>query len=103
MVASFTEPTPNAQQKFQDLLGAYDSYTSESTLLMTSNGLQFIEAILLCNLDNGDSKWEPQTVKLSNPWLVMHINNILRRGWCIQAGSATGEAVWGTARLARTA
>src|SRR5258706_3688735 len=33
---------PNAQQSFQDLLDAYDSYTSESTLLMTSNGLQFI-------------------------------------------------------------
>ena len=92
---SFVHKTaPNAQQSFQDLLDAYDSYTSESTLLMTSNGLRFIEATLSFSLD-GDSKWEPQTIKLSNPWLVMHVHNILRRVWCVQAGSTMREAVWG--------
>ena len=85
---------PNAQQSVQDLLDAYDSYTSESLLLMTPNGLLFIEAILSFSLDV-DSGWEPQTVQLSNPWLVMHIHNILRRGWCVPAGSAMREAVWG--------
>ena len=83
---------PNAQQSSQDLLDAYDSYTSESAFLMTSNGLRFIEATLSFSL-GGDSKWEPQTVKLSNPWLVMHVHNILRRVWCVQAGSALTK--WG--------
>src|SRR5258706_15272464 len=55
----------------------------------------FIEAMLSFSIDDGDSKWEPQTVKFSNPWLVMHVHNILRRGWCVQAGSAMREAVWG--------
>jgi len=72
---------PNAQQSAQDLLDAYDSYTSESTLLMTSNALHFIQAMLSPSIV-GDS-WEPQTVKLSNPWLVMHIHNTMRRGWCV--------------------
>ena len=91
----FVHKSPlNAQQSTQDLLDAYDSYTSESLLLMTSNGLLFIEAILSFSLD-GDSKWEPQTVQLSNPWLLMHILNILRRGWSVPAGSAMREAVWG--------
>jgi hypothetical protein len=85
---------PNAQQSVQDLLEAYDSYTSESILLMTSNGLLFIEAMLSFIL-TGDSKWEPQTAKLSNPWLVMHIHNVLRRDWYVPAGSEMREAVWG--------
>jgi hypothetical protein len=86
---------PNVQQSAQDLLDAYDSYTSESILLMTSNGLHFIEAMLLSFGVAGDSKWEPQTINLSNPWLVMHIHNTQRRGWGVPAESAMKEAVWG--------
>jgi hypothetical protein len=85
---------PNPQQSVQDLLDAYDSYTSGSTLLVTSNGLLFVEAMLSFTLD-GDSTWEPQIVNLRNPWLVMHIHNILRRDWRVPAGSAMREAVWG--------
>jgi hypothetical protein len=85
---------PTVQQSVQGLLDAYDSYISESTLLMTSNGLLFIEAILSFSLGE-DSEWEPQTINLSNPWLVMHIHNTLRRGWCVPAESAIKEAVWG--------
>ena len=88
--------SPNPQQSAQDLLNAYDFYTSESTLLMTSNGLDFIQEMLSPSVGgDGDSKWEPQTAQLSNPWLVMHINNIPRRGRCVPVGSTMGEAVLG--------
>jgi len=65
---------------------------------MTSNALQFIEAALSSSLNttkpaNGDGTWEPQTVELKNPWLVMHIHNVLRRDWCTP-GSAMREAGW---------
>jgi hypothetical protein len=66
---------------------------------MNSNTLLFIEAALSFSLKagkafNGDSKWQPQTLKLKNPWLVMHIHNLLGCDWPIP-GSAMSEAVHG--------
>jgi len=92
---SLFRPYENQQQRmFQGLLNAYDSCTSSAMSLMTSNALQLIEAALLSSLETAeDSKWEPQTIELRNPWLVMHIQNILRRDWCM-LGSAMREAVW---------
>jgi hypothetical protein len=96
----FKEPHPDWQQGgFQMLLDAYDSYTSGATRLMDSNTLLFIEAALSFSLktgkaSDGNSKWEPQTLKLRNPWLVMHIHNLLGRDWPI-LGSAMSEAVPG--------
>jgi hypothetical protein len=94
----FHKPPSDAQRSFQDLLDAYDSYTSGNMLLMTSNSLLFIEAALSFSLEtvkpaDGDSKWEPQTLKLKNSWLVMHIHNTLRRDWRIP-GSAMESAAW---------
>ena len=82
------KPAPDVQRSFQDLLDAYDSHTSGTISLMTSNALLFIEAALLFSLETAKpadegSKWEPQTLKLKNPWLVMHIDNVLRRDWRI--------------------
>jgi hypothetical protein len=92
----FDTPLPNTQQRiFQDLLNAYDSCTRGATpSMMTSNTLRFIEAALSFSRPGGDSKWVPQTLELSNPWLVMHIHNILRHDWRIER-SAMGEAVHG--------
>ena len=95
----FDKPRPIEQQRrFQSLLGVYDSYTSSSIPLMTSKGLRFIEAALLFSLEtpkvsDGNSKWESQTVELRNPWLVMHIHNILGRDWSIPRSMR--KAVWG--------
>ena len=103
----FDKPCPiEQQQRFQDLLDAYDSCTGSSIPLMTSNGLQFIEAALSVSLNapDGDSKWEPQTFRLKNPWLVMHVSNILHHEWRIprvkrlgamRPSALMGEAVWG--------
>jgi len=91
--SSFCKPAIFEQQKsFQDLVDAYDSYTSRSISIMTSNGLRFIEAALSFSLEpaetsHGESKWTPQTLKLKNPWLVMHIHNILGDDWCIPGGA----------------
>jgi hypothetical protein len=96
----FEKPLPDGQQRrFQRLLDAYDSYTRGATRLINSNALLFIEASLSFSLktgkaSDGDSKWEPQTLKLENPWLVMHIHNILGHNWRIP-GSAMREAVPG--------
>jgi hypothetical protein len=94
------KPLPNAQQgTFQDLLNAYDSCTKVATPSMNSNTLRFIKAALSFSLEtgkaaDGDSTWEPQTLELSNPWLVMHIHNILEHDWRIP-GSAMREAAHG--------
>jgi hypothetical protein len=96
----FHKPLPNGQQRrFQDLLNAYDSSMRGATPSMNSNALRFIEAALSFSLEtdkasDGDSTWEPQTLKLANPWLVMHIHNILDHNWRIP-GSAMREAVHG--------
>jgi hypothetical protein len=90
-IGSFDKPSPHgyAQRwKFQELLEAYDSYTSGAIPLMTPNALLFIEATLSFSFATAkesiwDSKWEPQTLELKNPWLVMHVHNILRRDWRI--------------------
>ena len=94
----FHKPPSDAQRSFQDLLDAYDSYTSDNMALMTPNSLLFIEAVLSFSLEtvepvDGASKWEPQTLKLKNAWLVMHIHNTLRRDWRIP-GSAMESAAW---------
>jgi hypothetical protein len=97
---SFEKPFPDGQQRrFQRLLDSYDSYTRGATCLMNSNALLFIEAALSFSLktgkaSDGDSKWGPQTLRLKNPWLVMHIHNILGHNWRIP-GSAMKEAVPG--------
>ena len=81
------------QRMFQELLNAYDSYTGGSTFLMTSNALQLIEAALLSSFKTAkDTEWEPETVDLRNPWLIMHIHNILRRDWYSLRGTMS-EAV----------
>jgi len=91
--SSFRKPALFEQQRsFQELVDAYDSYTSSSISIMTSNGLRFIEAALLFSLEtadtsDGESNWTPQTLKLKNPWLVMHIHNILRQDWWIPGGA----------------
>jgi hypothetical protein len=91
------DPLPDGQQRrFQRLLNAYDPYTRGATRLMNSSALLLIEAALSFSLktgkaSDGDSKWEPQTLKLENPWLVMHIHNILGHDWRIP-GSAMVEA-----------
>ena len=96
----FYKPLPDGQQRrFQDLLNAYDSCARSATPSMNSNTLQFIKAALLFSLktnkaSDGDSKWEPQMLELSNPWLVMHIHNILGHSWRIP-GSAMRGAVHG--------
>jgi hypothetical protein len=97
---SFEKPRPDGQQRrFQRLLDAYDSYTRGAVRLMNSNALLFIEAVLSFSLEtgkafDGDSKWGPQTLALKNPWLVMHIHNILGDNWRIPR-SAMVEAVQG--------
>ena len=94
---SFRKPPQDAQQRsLQDLLSAYDSYTSGAIPLVTSSARQFIGAALSfsLNLFNWGMKWQPQTLELKNPWLVMHIHNILRCEWRIPGGEM-GEAVWG--------
>jgi hypothetical protein len=96
----FHKPLPNGQRRrFQDLLNAYDSSMRGATPSMNSNALRFIEAALSFSLEtdkafDDDDKWEPQTLELSNPWLVMHIHNILGHNWRIP-GSAMREAVHG--------
>jgi len=105
---SFRKPAIFEQQRsFQDLVDGYDAYTSSSISIMTSNGLQFIEAVLLFSLkpadtSDGESKWTPQTLKLKNPWLVVHIHNILGDDWCIP-GSAMREVAGGERREWRNA
>ena len=94
---SFRKPSPDAQQSsFQELLNAYDSYTSGAMPLATSGAHQFIGAVLSFSLKlfNWGMKWQPQTLELKNPWLVMHIHNILRCEWRIPE-SAMREAAWG--------
>jgi hypothetical protein len=97
---SFENPLPDGQQRrFQRLLNAYDSYTRGAVRLMNSNALLFIDAALSFSLKtgkalDGDSEWRPQTLELENPWLVMHIHNILGHNWRIP-GSAMREAVQG--------
>jgi len=105
---SFRKPAIFEQRRsFQDLIDAYDSYTSSSISIMTSNGLRFIEAALLFSLEtadtsDGESKWTPQTLELKNPWLVMHIHNILGDDWCTR-GSAMREVTGGKGSEWRTA
>ena len=94
---SFRKPSYNEQQSsFQNLLNAYDSYTSDVTPPMTSSAHQFIGAALSFSLSlfNLGIIWQPKTLELKNPWLVMHIHNILRCDWRIP-GSEMREAVWG--------
>jgi hypothetical protein len=96
----FHKPLPNGQQRrFQDLLNAYDIYMGGATHSMNSNTLRFIEVALSFSLEtdkasDGDGKWEPQTLELKNPWLVMHIHNILGHNWRIPK-SEMSEAVHG--------
>ena len=85
-------------RRIQEIVNAYDSYTSNNIHLMTSNALRFIESALLSSLEtakdaDGESQWEPQTLELRNPWFVMHIHNILHRAWCTPR-STMREAVW---------
>ena len=94
---SFQKPTQDTQQSsFQILLEAYDSHTSGAIPLVTSGARQFIGAALSFSIGlfNWGMKWQPQTLELRNPWLVMHTHNILRCEWRIP-GSAMKEAVWG--------
>jgi hypothetical protein len=97
---SLENPLPKQQQNmFEELLDAYDSITSGAIPLMTPNALRFIEAALSFSLktatvsdtDSQDSQWEPDTSNLKNPWLVMHIHNILGRDWVIPG---RGGWVW---------
>jgi hypothetical protein len=100
----FHKPLPNGQRRrFQDLLNAYDSAMRGLTPSINSNALRFIEAALSFSLEtdkasDGDSTWEPQTLKLSNPWLVMHIHNILGHKWPIpesaMRGAVHGQLEW---------
>jgi hypothetical protein len=90
------KPLPFQQkQMFEELLGAYDSITSGAISLMTPNAVQFIDAALSFNLKTNElsdtgRKWQPDTHNLKNPWLVMHIHNILGRDWCIPGGAMGG-------------
>jgi hypothetical protein len=96
---SLERPLPEQQQRvFKDLLDAYDSITSGAIPLMTPNALRFIEAALSFSLNttkvsDTDSEWEPDTHNLENPWLVMHIHNILRRDWRIPGRAMGGDWV----------
>jgi len=88
---------PNRQNmSFQDLLRACDRHMNGPIPLMTPSGLKFIESALLeaAKASDGDRKWGPQTLELKNPWLMMHIHNILGLDWCTP-GSETREIVGG--------
>jgi hypothetical protein len=91
------KPLPRQQRQiFQDLLNAYDSITSGAIHLMTANALRFIEAALSFSLGTSsvsdtNRKWELETRNLNNPWLTIHIHNILSRDWCIAGEEIRGH------------
>ena len=98
---SFHKPSLDTQQSnFQDLLTAYDSHMSDAVSLLTPGACEFIGAALSLSLKlfNWGMPWEPRTLELKNPWLVMHIHNILRWEWRMP-GSTMREAVWGRVDL----
>jgi hypothetical protein len=84
----------DAQQSFQDLLLAYDTYTSGTIPSMTPSALSFIGEALSFSHEAAKSAWEPRTSWIKSPWLLLHIYNIIRRDWRI-AEDEEKEEVWG--------